>query len=356
MVWLQFQQGSPPGWLRFLVLGIGGGERFGDLTLHELSRGQVWRLITCTFIHYSVVHIVLNLLAFYLLGSLIESWYGSPQLILIYGVTGGVGNLLSALVRRALGSDPSIHAGGGSVVVMGLIGLCAVVGWRSRTARGSDLGWQMSKAIGLTALLGIAFRRYIDNWGHAGGAIVGFALGLGHRAFLRRYGGPRAWGSGVVAAVVILGCWLAQYRADRLETPSRRELGQWVGLLSRRLDLEARATAYRALREALTAVRSPANLGALAALIERAGPALDRGPTRANYRRLRELAGEAASRALTDPEQAEILNRAGAQADRLKSDLRADLRVYREERAEMSARWRQRTGSTGPLVRRAPAR
>ena len=61
---------------------------------------------------------------------------------------------------------------------MGLIGLGAVVGWRSRTARGNDLGWQMVKALGITGLLGIAFPRYIDNWGHAGGAIAGAALGL----------------------------------------------------------------------------------------------------------------------------------------------------------------------------------
>ncbi len=190
---------------RLLVLGIGEGHRFGDLTVTELRHGELWRLITCNFVHYSVVHIALNLLAFYLLGTLVESWYGSPQFIMIYAVTGGLGNLVSAIIRVAIGSNPNIHSGGGSVVIMGLIGLCAVVGWRSRTARGSDLGWQMSKALGLTGLLGIALHSYIDNWGHAGGAIVGFFLGFLHRWFLRQYTRPSAWGLGVIFSLVIGG-------------------------------------------------------------------------------------------------------------------------------------------------------
>ena len=76
--------------------GHGRRSRFGDLTLLELRRGEIWRVITCTFIHYSVLHIALNLLAFYLLGTLVESWYGSPRFIFIYGMTAGLGNLVSA--------------------------------------------------------------------------------------------------------------------------------------------------------------------------------------------------------------------------------------------------------------------
>src|SRR5271157_1252374 len=232
-----------PGLWRFLVLGIGDGHRFGDLTLHDLGRGEIWRLITSTFVHYSVIHIALNLLAFYLLGTLVESWYGAGQFVLIYGITGALGNLVSALIRFAIGSGRNVHSGGGSVVIMGLIGLCAVMGWRSRTARGSDLGWQMSKALGLTVLLGIAFPRYIDNWGHAGGALVGFLLGLMHRWFLRQYSRPAAWGMGVLMGLVIVGCGLAQWVADRREAPLRRDA-------SLRTELYVREVAYRYLRAA----------------------------------------------------------------------------------------------------------
>ena len=69
---------SPSLW-KFLVQGIGdvhrfgemtAGHRFGDMTVTGLRSGEIWRLITCNFVHYSVAHIALNLLAFYLLGTL----------------------------------------------------------------------------------------------------------------------------------------------------------------------------------------------------------------------------------------------------------------------------------------------
>ena len=211
MTYHQRAEGSPLPAMRWLVLGFGGGESFGDLTLADLSRGQIWRLITCNFIHYSLVHLGLNLLAMYQLGSLLESWYGPYQLIFIYGLMGGGGNLLSALARLWMRSNREVHSAGGSVVIMGMVGLCAVVGWRSGSPDGRRLGRLMLTFIALTAGLGIVFPRFIDNWGHAGGLIVGVALGLGHRWLCARVGKPTAWGAGVLTGLVIVGCAAAQF-------------------------------------------------------------------------------------------------------------------------------------------------
>ena len=115
-----------------LLLGLRNGHWFGDLTLRELYAGEVWRTLTATFVHYGVVHVGMNLFALYQLGCLVESWYGSGPLVAIYVLTGAVGNALSALIRRQLDSNALIESGGGSTVVMGLVGLCAVAGWRFR--------------------------------------------------------------------------------------------------------------------------------------------------------------------------------------------------------------------------------
>src|SRR5262249_31924891 len=136
-----------------LILGLGGGQWFGDLTLRELFAGEVWRTVTATFVHYGILHLGLNLYAMYLLGCLVESWYGSGPLVAIYVLTGAGGNALSGLVRRSLREDPLTHSGGGSVVVMGLVGLCAVVGWRSRTRLGEYLRNQMVWVLALTAAI-----------------------------------------------------------------------------------------------------------------------------------------------------------------------------------------------------------
>ena len=93
---------------RKFLLGLQVGHRFGDMTIRELFAGEVWRAVTSTFVHYGLLHIGLNIVAFYLIGSMIESWYGPGQFVAIYVLTGGGGNILSALVRHAIGSDPNL--------------------------------------------------------------------------------------------------------------------------------------------------------------------------------------------------------------------------------------------------------
>jgi rhomboid protease GluP len=299
MVALHLKGNTGSSWLRLLVLGVGDGHRFGDLTVNEVARGEVWRLVTATFVHYSLIHIALNLLAFYLLGTLLESWYGSAQFVLIYALTGGLGNLVSVLIRQAIGSHPLIHSGGGSVVIMGLIGLCAIVGWRSRTAMGSDLGWQMLKALGLTGLLGIAFPRYIDNWGHAGGALVGFPLGFLHGWFIRQRNRPSAWGLGVMSGLLIAGCGLAQLTADRRES---RSLAEMRAFLERKTFYDIN----RALGLIALLGEKEVDARVVVDRLTKDRDLLDRGATSVAFRRAGGLAEAAHVRVLTHDEQEEF--------------------------------------------------
>jgi membrane associated rhomboid family serine protease len=380
MVALHLKGNAGSSWWRLLVLGIGDGHRFGDLTVQEAARGEVWRLITATFVHYSFVHISLNLLAFYLLGTLLESWYGSAQFVLIYGLTGGLGNLVSVLIRQAIGSHPLIHSGGGSVVVMGLIGLCAIVGWRSKTAMGSDLGWQMLKALGLTGLLGIAFPRYIDNWGHAGGALVGFPLGFFHGWFIRQRSRPAAWGLGVMTGLLIASCGLAQLMADRRESRSRADLSSFlerkayydinralgvIALLGER-DVDARVVVewFNKDRDLLDrGAMSPAfrRAGALAEavqirvlsqaeqeefdrclaqlcthLLKEMEPFFDRDASHDAYHQLSALAAEAETRPLADAEKDVFKSRLGPLKDAVRRELEPRIRELWKNRARGS--------------------
>lgn len=308
-----------PTWGRFLISGMGtldplnevrsAGHRFGDLSLAALRQGEVWRLITCNFVHYSLIHIAMNLVAFYVLGTVIESWYGGPQFMLIYVLTGGLGNLFSAVVRGFVGFRPLMHSAGGSVVVMGLIGLCAIVGWRSRSAPGTDMGWQMIKAIGLTAILGIVFHRYIDNWGHAGGAVVGLCAGSFHRAFLRRYRRPAAWTMGLAASFVIVASALAQVADDLREAPARQESLERLDLQERlKYDRVNRSLQIVALlgerrldpRVVIRVLQIPENIVHFGV-----------GATAPPYHRALAIARAALTRRLTDEEQAEFDQCAG---------------------------------------------
>ena len=52
--------------------------------MYLINNGQVWRLITCAFLHGGLIHIVFNMYALKILGSEIEYVYGKVKYLVIY--------------------------------------------------------------------------------------------------------------------------------------------------------------------------------------------------------------------------------------------------------------------------------
>jgi len=108
-------------------------------------------------------------------------------------------------------------------VILGLAALCAVVGRRSRTRIGAFLHSQMLWLLIATAVLG-AFVPIIDNWGHAGGALAGAAIGFAHRVLIRTASRPIARWAGALGVILLIASGAAQVRADRVETYRRERV------------------------------------------------------------------------------------------------------------------------------------
>src|SRR3990167_5258706 len=53
------------------------GANFGPLTLS----GQYWRVLTCTFLHFDVLHIFFNMYALWDVGRSVERLYGSSKFL-----------------------------------------------------------------------------------------------------------------------------------------------------------------------------------------------------------------------------------------------------------------------------------
>ena len=101
-------------------LSITGYERAGGAIewmggLPEVRHGQIWRLATPMFLHFSILHILFNMLWMRDLGSVIEARRGSVRLLVMVLVIAVISNLSQYLV-----SGPSF--GGMSGVVYGLLG------------------------------------------------------------------------------------------------------------------------------------------------------------------------------------------------------------------------------------------
>ena len=183
MVATQVATGPAPSLEQIAIGNLGSAHRFGDMTVAELFRGEIWRAVTCTFVHYNLLHIGVNLCGLYQLGCLAEMWYGPWQFVGLYVVIGGGGNLLAGLGRARFGTGTP---GARPMVILGLgRAVVAAVGWRSKTRIREYLRGEMWILL-FTAFLGKLPTSFLDNW-HAGG-VVGASMGFAHRAMVRSSG------------------------------------------------------------------------------------------------------------------------------------------------------------------------
>ena len=136
---------------------------------------------------------------------------------------------------------------------------------------------------------------------------------------------------GIVSALVIAGCAIAQINADRREAPLRRQA-------TLRAELNAREMAYRNLRAAPTLLDQKADPRLLASVLDAIAGVLDGGTTRSDFRRLRELAAVAATRVLSEAERAEFKQRAGALSAQLRGELDVRLREFWKDRQKTDIR------------------
>jgi membrane associated rhomboid family serine protease len=191
-------------------LGFGGGqtsELFQRLALRPCSlffqdgtcvggvaQGEYYRLLTSTFLHFGVVHLLLNMYCLFLVGPALERALGRLRFAALYLLSGLAGSALSF----ALGPENELAAGA-SGAVFGLFAGFYVLERR----RGSDVS-QISVTIGLNLVLSFTFSG-IDWRGHVGGLIGG---GLVTAALVYAPPGKQrpvlqALGCGCVAVLVV---------------------------------------------------------------------------------------------------------------------------------------------------------
>ena len=150
---------------------VAWGAGFGPAT----KDGEWWRLASAMFLHFGLVHLVMNMVALVEAGRLVERLYGSGRFVVIYFASGLTGNLASLIVQ----GDQAI-AGGASGAVFGVYGALLVCLWRERCQVDvTEFRWLFGGAALFTAVtiaLGL-FITGIDNAAHIGGLLSGALVG-----------------------------------------------------------------------------------------------------------------------------------------------------------------------------------
>jgi GlpG protein len=139
--------------------------------LYEISRGQIWRLLTPIFLHLSFMHILFNMLWFKDLGYLIEHRFGQKDLITLVIISGIVSNLLQYFV-----SGPSF--GGMSGVLYAMLGFVWVYKKLYNEFDYALPARDIKIMIGWLFLCMTGFLGPIANTAHAGGLFVGMLFAV----------------------------------------------------------------------------------------------------------------------------------------------------------------------------------
>ena len=175
------------------VNGVGSriyldGALFGP----SLDRGDWWRLLTAAFLHYGPFHLIMNMLALYWFGSLLEERIGSGRFLMLY-VASGLAGSTGALLWSNGFLTPTVGASG---AIFGILGAGLVLEQqRDYVFGGSALG-----VIVINFVLTFSISS-ISKGGHIGGLVGGILCALG----LTRFGrGHAAYGRlGLVGVVTI---------------------------------------------------------------------------------------------------------------------------------------------------------
>ena len=146
------------------------GGNFGPITLS----GEEWRLLTSMFLHYGIIHIVMNLVGLLTSGPEVERLYGRVGYAVVYVVSGLAGGLAASLKANAI----SAGASGAIFGVIGAFGAYLVV-HRNRIDR--ELFAKRARSLGtflaINIYIGLTVKG-ISLAAHAGGLVGGFLVGL----------------------------------------------------------------------------------------------------------------------------------------------------------------------------------
>ena len=141
------------------------GAKFNPL----IAAGEYWRLITPMFLHIGIVHLLINSITLYYLGSMVENIVGHWRYSVIYLASGLMGNLFSYQFSENISA-------GASTALFGLFAVfLALKNLFPRNRHIQSIGSQYLTLVVINLVFGI-MGSGIDIWGHVGGLVGGFLV------------------------------------------------------------------------------------------------------------------------------------------------------------------------------------
>ncbi len=155
-----------------LQMALGGDILFfyGGKINELIMVGQVWRLLTPALLHSTILHLVVNMYALYIVGRRLERFYGGSRFLALYWLSAFAGNVFSFVFTSA----PSL---GASTAIFGLIAAEGVFVLQNRGLFGAERTRQMLINLAIILFINLSYGfmpgTNVDNMGHIGGLLGG---------------------------------------------------------------------------------------------------------------------------------------------------------------------------------------
>lgn len=138
------------------------GAKYNPLIMEH----EWWRIFSSMFIHIGFIHLFMNMLALYYLGTAVERIYGPRKFLFIYTLGGVVGGLASFAFTVNVSA-------GASGAIFGLFGALLFFGLHERKIFLQTIGRGIIFVILFNIIFGFTVPN-IDNGAHLGGLVAGF--------------------------------------------------------------------------------------------------------------------------------------------------------------------------------------
>ncbi|XP_034688978.1 RHOMBOID-like protein 1 [Vitis riparia] len=148
-------------------------EKMGALEVSKVvHRHQVWRLISCIWLHAGVFHVLANMLSLVFIGIRLEQEFGFVRIGLLYVVSGFGGSMLSSLFIQ---SSISVGASGALFGLLGGMLSELITNW---TIYANKFAALLTLILIIIVNLAVGILPHVDNFAHIGGFVSGFLLGF----------------------------------------------------------------------------------------------------------------------------------------------------------------------------------
>ncbi|SDN07908.1 rhomboid family intramembrane serine protease [Sediminibacillus halophilus] len=139
---------------------------FGAKYNPAILQGEWWRIISSMFLHIGFVHLLMNMIALFYLGTAVERLYGTGRFAIVYFLAGITGGLASFAFNTQVSA-------GASGAIFGLFGSLLYFGVLYKRLFFRTMGWNLLFILALNIAFGVMMPQ-IDNGAHIGGLLGGF--------------------------------------------------------------------------------------------------------------------------------------------------------------------------------------